>query len=47
MTWLPRRLTVPILYIIIDYDETVTYGYNEWSFDNKAIQAIPFEVIPM
>ena len=47
LKWLPRRLTVPILYIFTDYDETVTYGWDEWSLDNKAIQAIPFEVIPM
>ena len=42
-----RRLTVPILYIIIDHDNTVTYRCDGWSSDSKGIQAIPFEVIPL
>ena len=40
-----RRLTVPILYIITDYDNTVTYRCDAWSSDKKGIEAIPFEVI--
>ena len=42
-----RRLTVPILYIITDYDNTVTYRCDGCSSDIKGIQAPPFEVIPI
>ena len=42
-----RRLTVPILYIITDYDNTVTYRCDGCSRDIKGIQAPPFEVIPI
>ena len=38
---------MPILYIIVDYDNTVTYKWDEWNCDNKGIFAIPLEVIPI
>ena len=47
LKWLLRRLIVPILYIIVDYDNTVTYKWDEWNCDNKGIFAIPLEVIPI
>ena len=47
LKWLLRRLTVPILYIITDYDNTVTYRCDGCSREIKGIQAPPFEVIPI
>ena len=47
MKWLLRGLTLPSLYIIMYYDNTVTYIWVAWSCDTKEIIAIPFEVIPM
>ena len=47
MKWLLRGLTLPSLYMIIYYDNTVTYIWVAWSCDTKEIIAIPFEVIPM
>ena len=38
---------MPILYIITDYDNTVTYRCDGCSSDIKGIQAPPFEVIPI
>ena len=42
-----RRLTVPILYIITDYDNTVTYRCDGSSSDIKGIRQPPSEVIPI
>ena len=47
LKWLLRRLTVPILYIITDYDNTVTYRCDGSSSDIKGIRLPPSEVIPI
>ena len=47
LKWLLRRLTVPILYIITDYDNTVTYRCDGSSSDIKGIRQPPSEVIPI